>query len=229
MWKVLIAEDDPVMAIALEDGFHFEGYQVVVAKDGEAVLRLTKEQSFDLIILDIMLPKLCGYDVCKQLRSEGNNIAIIMLTARGQESEKVIGLKLGADDYVTKPFSFLELIARIEALKRRISKHTESQSTFECYKFGNVSINFNKFEISKDDKTLEISYRELNLLKYFISHRGEVVTREQLLNAVWGYNSFPLTRTVDMHIVKLRQKIEDDPYNPMFIITIHRAGYKFIG
>ncbi|KAF0238042.1 MAG: two-component system OmpR family alkaline phosphatase synthesis response regulator PhoP [bacterium] len=229
MWKVLIAEDDPVMAIALEDGFNFEGYQVVVAKDGETALHLAKEKAFDLLILDVMLPKLCGYDICKELRNVGNDIAIIMLTARGQESEKVIGLKLGADDYVTKPFSFLELMARIEALKRRICKHTDSLNTPEYYKFGNISINFNKFEVNKDDKTMEISYRELGLLKYFISHRGEVVTREQLLNAVWGYNSFPLTRTVDMHIVKLRQKIEDDPGNPMFIVTIHRAGYKFTG
>lgn len=229
MWKVLIAEDDPVMAIALEDGFRYEGYKVVVAKDGETALRLAKEKIFDLLILDIMLPKVCGYDICKELRDLGNDIAIIMLTARGQESEKVIGLRLGADDYVTKPFSFLELMARIEAIKRRFCKNTGSQNIPELYKFGNITINFNKLEINKENKTTELSFRELNLLKYFISHRGEVVTREQLLNIVWGYDNFPLTRTVDMHIVKLRQKIEDDPSNPMFIVTVHRAGYKFTG
>lgn len=229
MWKVLIAEDDRAMSMALRDGFNYEGYQVVPAYDGESALRLAKEQTFDLIILDVMLPKLCGYDICKQLRSEGNDVAIIMLSARGQEIDKVLGLKLGADDYVTKPFGFLELMARIQALRRRICKLSDFSNTNDFHQFGNITIDFKKFLVCKDDKPVEISHRELNLLKYFIMHRGEVVSRDELLNVVWGYDNFPLTRTVDMHIVKLRQKIEEDPSNPAFIITIHRVGYKFMG
>lgn len=228
MRKVLIAEDDRAMAMALHDGFGFEGYTVVPAYDGETALRLAQEQSFDLIILDIMLPKICGYDICKQLRTEGNDVAIIMLTARSQEIDKVIGLKLGADDYVTKPFSFLELMARIQAVQRRLCKF-DCPNVADFYSFGNVVIDFKKFQVSKDNRLVEVSGRELNLLKYFISRRGEVITRDELLNTVWGYDSFPLTRTVDMHIVKLRQKIENDPSNPAFIITIHRVGYKFTG
>jgi DNA-binding response OmpR family regulator len=229
MWRVLIAEDDPAMAVALQDGFRFEGFQVLIAQDGETALKLAQAEPLDLIILDVMLPKMSGLDVCKQLRANGNNIPIIMLTARSQEIDKVLGLKLGADDYVTKPFSFLELMARIEALRRRVTKPSESRESQDRYQFSDITLDFKKFELRKGDKVVEISGRELNILRYFIEHRGEVVTRDQLLNVVWGYDSFPLTRTVDMHIAKLRQKIEDDPSNPAYIITVHRAGYKFTG
>ncbi|MEW6734142.1 MAG: response regulator transcription factor [Acidobacteriota bacterium] len=229
MWRVLIVEDDPTMAVALKDGFKYQGYSVQLAQDGDDALRLVFETDPHLIILDVMLPKLSGFDVCKQLRNGGNNTPIIMLTARGQEIDKVLGLKIGADDYVTKPFSFLELIARVEALLRRTAKPAEEIENTQIYQFGDVTVDFKKFQITKGNRSLEISSRELKLMKFLIAHRGEVVTREQLLNAVWGYDSFPLTRTVDMHIAKLRQKIEDDPSNPLYIITVHRAGYKFIG
>jgi len=223
--KVLIVEDDQAMAVALRDGFEYEGYSVQVARDGAAGLKLAADKELDLIILDVMLPKMSGFDVCKQLRNIGNSTPIIMLTARGQEIDKVVGLKIGADDYVTKPFSFMELMARVEALLRRTHRQAE---TSEDFRFGDVAVNFKKFEVTKSGVTLEMSPREFNILRFFIEHRGEVITRDQLLDSVWGYGSFPLTRTVDMHIAKLRQKIEATPGDPKHIITVHRVGYKFV-
>ena len=223
--KVLIVEDDQAMAVALRDGFEYEGYAVQVARDGSSGLRLATERDIDLIILDVMLPKMSGFDVCKQLRSAGNATPIIMLTARGQEIDKVVGLKIGADDYVTKPFSFMELMARVEALLRRTSRQAEQLDSFQ---FGENVINFKRFEVSRRGMSVELSPREFKILKYFIEHRGEVISRDQLLDAVWGYGSFPLTRTVDMHIAKLRHKIEEIPSDPRYIITVHRIGYKFV-
>lgn len=226
MSRVLIVEDDPSMAIALRDGFEFEGYTVTVAKDGPTGFRLASEKDLDIIILDVMLPQMSGLDVCKKLRNAGNSIPIILLTARGQEIDKVLGLKTGADDYVTKPFSFMELVARVEALLRRTSKHI---ANLEQYQFGDIILNFKKNEAMLGEEMLDLSPREFKILKYFIEHQGEVVTRDQLLDAVWGYDSFPFTRTVDTHIAKLRHKIKDDPSNARHILTVHRAGYKFIG
>ena len=226
MRKVLIVEDDQAMAVALRDGFSYEGYAVQVARDGATGLQLARERGHDLVILDVMLPRISGLDVCRQLRSAGNDTPIIMLTARGQEIDKVLGLKTGADDYVTKPFSFLELMARVEAVLRRASKPAEA---VESVSFGDVKINFKTFEASKGGQTVELSPREFKMMKYFAEHRGEVVTRDQLLDHVWGYEGLPLTRTVDMHIAKLRQKIEDTPSDPRHIITVHRVGYKFTG
>lgn len=226
MRKVLIVEDDQAMAVALRDGFTYEGYAVHVARDGAAGLRMAEERSHDLVILDVMLPRMSGLDVCRQLRSSGNDTPIIMLTARGQEIDKVLGLKTGADDYVTKPFSFLELMARVEAVLRRTSKSPEP---VEQVSFGDVEMNFKTFEASKGGRALELSPREFKMMKYFVEHRGEVVTRDQLLDHVWGYEGLPLTRTVDMHIAKLRQKIEDTPSDPHHVITVHRVGYKFTG
>lgn len=226
MRKVLIIEDDQAMAVALRDGFSYEGYTVEVARDGAAGLKLATGRNHDLIILDVMLPKMCGLDVCKHLRVDGNQTPIIMLTARGQEIDKVVGLKTGADDYVTKPFSFLELMARVEAILRRTSK---AESAFEQAQFGDVVLNFKNLEAQKSGRVLDLSPREFKILRYFLEHKGEVITRDQLLDAVWGYDGFPLTRTVDMHIAKLRHKIEDSPADPHYIITVHRAGYKFIG
>ncbi|HMX27068.1 MAG TPA: response regulator transcription factor [Blastocatellia bacterium] len=224
--KVLIVEDDQAMAVALRDGFEYEGYAVQVARDGVAGLKLATEREVDLIILDVMLPKMSGFDVCKQLRTTGKETPIIMLTARGQEIDKVVGLKIGADDYVTKPFSFMELMARVEALMRR--SHRKPEPSTDEFTFGDVIVNFKRFEVAKAGAPLEMSPREFNILKYFIEHRGEVITRDQLLDSVWGYGSFPLTRTVDMHIAKLRQKIEDAPHDPKHVITVHRVGYKFV-
>jgi DNA-binding response OmpR family regulator len=226
MRKVLIVEDDQAMAVALRDGFTYEGYAVHVARDGAAGLRMAEERSHDLVILDVMLPRMSGLDVCRQLRTAGNDTPIIMLTARGQEIDKVLGLKTGADDYVTKPFSFLELMARVEAVLRRTSKSVEA---VEQASFGDVEMNFKTFEASKGGRALELSPREFKMMKYFVEHRGEVVTRDQLLDHVWGYEGLPLTRTVDMHIAKLRQKIEDTPSDPHHVITVHRVGYKFTG
>jgi DNA-binding response OmpR family regulator len=226
MRKVLIVEDDQAMAVALRDGFAYEGYAVQVARDGQTGLKLAGEKGLDLVILDVMLPRLSGLDVCRQLRSAGNNTPIIMLTARGQEIDKVLGLKTGADDYVTKPFSFLELMARVEAVLRRASKSTDE---IESVHFGDVEVNFKTFEATRAERPVELSPREFKILKYFAEHRGEVVTRDQLLDHVWGYEGLPLTRTVDMHIAKLRQKIEETPGDPRHIITVHRVGYKFTG
>jgi two-component system alkaline phosphatase synthesis response regulator PhoP len=226
MRKVLIVEDDQAMAVALRDGFTYEGYAVHVARDGAAGLRMAEERSHDLVILDVMLPRMSGLDVCRQLRTAGNDTPIIMLTARGQEIDKVLGLKTGADDYVTKPFSFLELMARVEAVLRRTSKSPEA---VEQVSFGDVEMNFKTFEASKAGRGIELSPREFKMMKYFVEHRGEVVTRDQLLDHVWGYEGLPLTRTVDMHIAKLRQKIEDTPSDPHHVITVHRVGYKFTG
>lgn len=223
--KVLIVEDDQAMAVALRDGFEYEGYTVQVARDGADGLKVASEKDLDLIILDVMLPRMSGLDVCKNLRSAGKATPIIMLTARGQEIDKVLGLKIGADDYVTKPFSFMELMARVEAIMRRTNRQVE---TAEDFQFGDFEVNFRRFEVTRSGDPVEMSPREFNILKYFIEHRGEVVTRDQLLDAVWGYGSFPLTRTVDMHIAKLRHKIEDVPGDPRHIITVHRVGYKFV-
>jgi two-component system alkaline phosphatase synthesis response regulator PhoP len=226
MRKILIVEDDQVLTIALRKGLESEGYLVEIASDGVAGLRAARERAFDLVILDVMLPKQSGFDVCEQLRKTGNQTPIIMLTARGMEVERVEGLKLGADDYITKPFSLLELFARIEAVLRRAGKPIER---LERCRFGGIELNFKTFEASKDGAPLELSPREFRIMKFFVEHRGEVVSRDQLLNAVWSYNSFPTTRTVDQHIAKLRQKIEQTPADPQFLITIHGVGYKFMG
>lgn len=226
MPKVLIVEDDEAMAVALRDGFTCEGFSVLCAADGATGLKLATEDGPDLVVLDVMLPRLSGLDVCKQIRALGSDIPILMLTARGQEIDKVLGLKLGADDYVTKPFGFMELIARAEALLRR---GTRREGAVEAYRFGDVSIDFRRGEARKAGTLLELSTRELKLLQFFVRHRGEVIGRDELLNAVWGYSSAPLTRTVDMHVAKLRKKIEDAPADPRYIVTVHRAGYKFTG
>ncbi len=227
MPKVLIVEDDSAMSTALRDGFQYEGYEVAQARDGAAGLKMAAEERPDVILLDVMLPKMNGLDVCRQLRKEGNAVPVIMLTARGQEIDKVLGLKLGADDYVTKPFGFLELMARVEAVLRRGPGRIAG---VEAYRFGDVEVDFRKGEAKKGGKALDLSARELRLLEFFVEHRGEVVSRETLLDSVWGYDSAPLTRTVDMHVAKLRKKIEDPRApEPRFLITIHRMGYKFTG
>jgi DNA-binding response OmpR family regulator len=226
MQRILIVEDDQVLAIALRKGLESEGYTVEIAGDGSAGLRTASEKDFDLIVLDVMLPRQSGFDVCERLRGTGNKTPIIMLTARSLEVEKVQGLKIGADDYVTKPFSLMELFARIEAVLRRSSRRFDEP---ESYQFDGVTLDFKKFEATKGGLPLDLSPREFRILKFFIEHRSEVVSRDQLLNHVWSYNSFPSTRTVDQHIAKLRQKIENTPNNPRFLITVHGIGYKFIG
>jgi len=227
MPKVLIVEDDESMSAALKDGFAYEGYEVRFAGDGAAGLKLATEEAPDLIILDVMLPKMSGLDVCKEIRKTGSAVPIIMLTARGQEIDKVLGLKLGADDYVTKPFGFMELMARVEALLRRAAGR--SGQTADSCRFGDITVDFKKAEVRRKGKILDLSARELRLLRYFIEHKGEVIPRDRLLDEVWGYDEAPLTRTVDMHVAKLRKKIEGKPSDPQYIVTVHGLGYKFTG
>ena len=227
MTRVLVVEDDEAMAVALRDGFAYEGHEVTVARDGEEGLRMAREDDPDLMILDVMLPKMTGLEVCKVLRGEGSPLPIIMLTARGQEIDKVLGLKLGADDYVTKPFSFMELMARVEAVLRRASPGQGDQRPI--HQFGDMVVDLNRHEATREGRPVDLTPREFRLLGYFLEHQGEVVTREQLLDAVWGYDTIPFTRTVDTHIAKLRKKIEKDASDPQHVITVHRLGYKFVG
>jgi two-component system alkaline phosphatase synthesis response regulator PhoP len=225
MARVLIVEDDDAMSVALRDGFASEGYEVALARDGEAGLRAARAEAPDLLILDVMLPKLSGLDACKQLRAAGNQVPIIMLTARGQEIDKVVGLRNGADDYVTKPFGFMELMARAEALLRR----TGVRPSAEPLRFGDVEVDFRCHQARRAGAPLELSAREFRLLAFFARHRGEAVSRESLLDAVWEYRNTAFTRTVDMHIAKLRKKIEPDPHSPRYLLTVHGLGYKFTG
>ena len=226
MPRVLIVEDDEAMAVALQDGFAYEGFEVRRAQDGLEGLKLATEGNPDLIVLDVMLPRMSGLDVCRRLRQNDLKTPVIMLTARGQEIDKVLGLKIGADDYVTKPFSFLELMARVEAVLRRASGYDGKP---ESYRFGAVRIDFKRMETRKGNKRVRLSHREFDLLRFMIEHRGEVLPRERILSAVWGYENGSLTRTVDMHVAKLRKKIEDRPADPAHIVTVHRVGYKFTG
>jgi DNA-binding response OmpR family regulator len=223
--KILIIEDEPNMALGLKDSCEYEGYEVTVARDGkEGVAKATTENP-DIIVLDVMLPLMSGLDVCRTLRARGIEIPILMLTARSQEIDKVVGLEVGADDYVTKPFSLQELLARIRAHLRRAAKQV---AEIESFTFGEVELNFKKYTARKSGQALELSPREFEILRYLIRHRGEIVTRDQLLDEVWGYDSTPVTRTVDNHIARLRQKIEPDPSAPQHIITVHRLGYRFV-
>jgi len=223
---VLIVEDEPDMALGLQDNFEYEGYEVVVARDGHEGLNRAISDHPDIILLDVMLPQMSGLDVCRQLRNKGVDAPVIMLTARGQEIDKVIGLEMGADDYVTKPFSIKELLARVRAHLRRTSKQV---AEIDSYRFGDVVLEFKSYQATKSGMSIELSPREFELMKYFIQHRGETITRDRLLDEVWGYDNYPFTRTVDNHIAKLRQKIEPQPAEPQYIITVHRVGYKFLG
>jgi DNA-binding response OmpR family regulator len=225
MSKILIVEDEPDMILGLKDNFEFEGYEVLTASDGVAGLERARAQKPDLVILDIMLPKLSGLEVCKTLRGEGFEAPIIMLTARGQEIDKVVGLELGADDYVTKPFSIRELLARVRAILRRTEGKKQRLAR---YRFADVELDFETYRAKKAGEALDMSPRELELLRYLIERKGETVTRDQLLEDVWGYESYPSTRTVDTHIAKLRAKIGDSGSEPRWILTIHGVGYKFV-
>jgi DNA-binding response OmpR family regulator len=224
--RVLIVEDDEATAFALRDGFEYEGYAVTVATDGVTAVQLATETQPTLILLDVMLPEMSGLDVCKRIRASGGEVPIIMLTARGQEVDKVLGLNIGADDYVTKPFSFMELMARVEAVRRRTSARTEAMSAYE---FGDVRLDFRMLEATKDGHPLDLSPLEFKLMKFFIDNRQQVVTRDQMLRAVWNSQSALFTRTVDMHVAKLRKKVEDSPNHPRYIVTIYGVGYKFLG
>ena len=226
MPKILIVEDEPNMVSGLRDNFEFEGYEVITAGDGVAGLQRALSDSPDLVLLDVMMPRMSGLDVCKQLKAKRPSVPIIMLTARGQELDKVVGLELGADDYVTKPFSIRELLARVKAVMRRAQPVPKEK---ERYSFADVEVNLRNCQVSRAGRSLEFSSKEFDLLKYFVCHPGETLSRDRLLEEVWGYDKFPTTRTVDAHIVRLRQKLEPQPEEPRFILTVHGTGYKFVG
>ena len=224
--KILIIEDDPGILLSLKDEFESEGYTVSTAEDGEKGLEIAKQQKPDLIILDIMLPVLDGYEVCKRLRMEGNTTPIIMLTVKDKEIDKVLGLELGADDYVTKPFSLRELMARVKAVLRRTEERAKDLAT---YNFAQVELDFRKYEAKKKGKKLDLTPLEFQMLKLFIQRKEEVISRDYFLDKVWGEdNTYVSFRTVDSHIANIRKKIEDDPSNPKHIISIRGVGYKFI-
>ncbi len=225
MKKILIIEDEVNMIEGLRFNLEARDYIVIASQDGETGLKRAVEEQPDLIILDLMLPGINGYEVCKKLKGSNPEIPIVMLTAKSQESDIITGLDLGADDYITKPFSILELLARINAMLRRSGTNSTIPDLFQ---FRNIEINFRKYEAFKDGKTLKMSPREYEILHYLLERKGEVVTRDDLLNQVWGYESFPYTRTIDAHIATLRKKIEERPEEPEMIITIHGKGYKFL-
>ncbi len=223
---ILIVEDEPNMVAGLRDNFEFEGYRVITAADGIDGLDRALSEAPDLVVLDVMMPRMSGLDVCKQLKAKRGSLPIIMLTARGQEVDKVVGLELGADDYVTKPFSIRELLARVKAVLRR----TQSvPSEHERYSFGEVEVDLRACRVLRAGKPVELSSTEFEMLRYFLTHPAQNISRERLLEDVWGYERFPTTRTVDTHLVHLRQKLEPDPERPRFFLTVHGIGYKFVG
>lgn len=224
--RVLLIEDEPGLVLTLSDRLKAEGYDVHASPDGPAGFDRATGETWDVILLDVMLPGASGFDVCRDLRHRGVTTPIIMLTARGQVVDKVLGLKLGADDYLTKPFDMLELLARIEVQLRRAAATTAGAPQ---YRFGDIVVDPRTTEVIRAGVPLDLSAREFLLLKYFTEHRGTTLSREQLLNEVWGYQSMPATRTVDVHVAWLRQKIEPNPRHPQYILTVHGLGYKFVG
>ncbi len=226
--RILLVEDEPGLLMTLTDRLQSEGYTVETAADGEAGFTRAAGEAFDLIILDVMLPRKNGFDVCRDLRQQSLTTPIIMLTARGQVVDKVVGLKIGADDYVTKPFEMMELLARIEACLRR-APAPEAEASPDIYQFGLVRADFRRAEVVRAGERVELSAREFKLLQYLVAHRGATISRDELLNEVWGYDAMPSTRTVDVHVAWLRQKLEPNPHYPQFILTVHGLGYKFVG
>ena len=216
-------DDEPAIVRGLEDNLRFEGYQTVSATNGEDGLALALSDAPDLVLLDIMMPKMSGWDVCRELRGRGVDVPVIMLTARGAEVDRVLGLELGADDYVTKPFSLRELLARVRAVLRRPGPRQK----FEEFAFGDVRIRLRGRQVFRAGREVRLTRKEFDLLVFLVEHRGEVVTRERLLDEVWGYDRFPTTRTVDTHVLRLRRKFEADPDRPAWILTVHGQGYKF--
>ena len=222
--RILLVEDEPGLVMTLSDLLGAEGYEVESATDGPAGLSRALKEKFDLIVLDVMLPGKSGLEVCRELRQQGSEVAVIMLTAKTQLYDRVAGLKLGADDYLTKPFEPPELLARIEALLRRVKPEAASVTRFQ---FGDVEIDFERGEVRKGDAEVNLAAKELDLLRYLIDHRGNVVSRDELLEAVWEYQPGVSSRTIDVHVAWLRQKLEDTPQNPRHIHTVRGVGYRF--
>lgn len=226
MQRILVVEDEPSMRIGLKDNLEFEGYEVEFADDGESGYKKIMTQKFDLILLDVMLPKMNGFDVCRKVRAEGVKIPIILLTAKGEEIDKVLGLELGADDYITKPFGLRELLARIKAVMRR---STESQpDQIEEAEIGSLIVNFSNYSAFNNGNEIAMSHKEFELLHFLWKNKNKAVSRDDLLKEIWNQEVFTTTRTIDNFIVKLRQKIEEDPNKPKIILTVHGVGYKLI-
>jgi DNA-binding response OmpR family regulator len=227
--KILVAEDDENIRMGLIDTLESEGYRVKTAQDGAKALQLFNNDSFDLVLLDVMMPEKSGYDVCRDIRTINEDIPIIMLTAKGEEIDKVVGLKLGADDYVTKPFGIHELLARIAAALRRSKRDTpeKNEQNRELFVFGGLDVNPKTFKLSGPNQSIDLSERELKLIQLFYSRKGEVLSRDNILNAIWGIDYLGTTRTLDQHIAQLRKKIETDPSHPRIITTIHGVGYRY--
>lgn len=225
--KILIIEDEEDLVKGLKLNLADEEYEVDWASDGLEGLRKALQETPDLIILDIMLPEKNGLEVCRELRQKNIGIPIIMLTAKGEEIDKVVGLEIGADDYITKPFSVRELLARVKAHLRRADREVKTLAS--VYSFNDVEIDFAHFKARRKGKELDLTSTEMDILKYLIAHRGEVVTRDDLLDKIWGYDSYPTTRTIDNHILKLRKKIEEDPAHPHYILSVYGGGYRFVG
>lgn len=224
--RILILEDDPGISLSIKDELEYEGYTVYQAEDAAQGFRTIEDKTPDLIILDIMLPDMDGYEICKRLRSEGTKTPIIMLTIRDKEIDRVLGLELGADDYVSKPFSLRELLARIKAVLRRTEVQEDSLTS---YSFGQIELDFKKYEAIKDGIKLELTPLEFHMLKHFIQNRGEVITRDRFLDRIWGKDNVQVSfRTVDSHISNIRKKIETDPSSPKHILSIRGIGYKFV-
>jgi len=228
MYQILIVEDDKDIADGLGMHLSKEGYTVLKVTEGDSVVNLVIQKSPHLILLDIVLPGMSGIDVCRELRQKGLDVPIIMLSGRKiEEIDQVVGLEIGADDYVTKPFGIKELLARIRVHLRR--QPSQSRNGLHRYHFGDVEIDFDKFSATRDDEAVNLTPKEFDILRLLISSRGELVTRDRLLDVVWGYDVYPTTRTVDNHILKLRKKLEEDPASPQYILSIYGEGYKFVG
>ena len=227
--KILVAEDDMNIRMGLVDTLESEDYRVVEAKDGRQALELFKTDSFDLVLLDIMMPGKSGYDVCREIRAINEDVPVIMLTAKGEEIDKVVGLQLGADDYITKPFGVHELLARIAAVLRRSKRQAtvKKDPVRSPFMFGQFEVNSKTFKLSGQGRNIDLSERELKLIRHFHDYPGEVLSRDNILNAVWGIDYFGTTRTLDQHIAQLRKKIETDPSNPSLITTVHGVGYRY--
>lgn len=223
--RLLLVEDEPSLAVLLADRLEREGYSVVNLDDGNSAITSALRESFDVIVLDVMIPGRNGFEVCRELRAQGSNVPILMLTARGEVSDRVTGLKTGADDYLTKPFDTAELLARIEALLRRAKT---SGSAIALYEFGPVKVNTRKREVRRDGEVASLSAKEYQLLCYLLERPGVVVSRDELLEQVWGYRAATNTRTVDVHLAQLRSKLEEDPKQPKHLLTVHGSGYKFV-
>jgi DNA-binding response OmpR family regulator len=225
MSRILVIEDDPAIARGLVYNLKFEGHEAVTAADGETGYRMIREAKPDLVILDLMLPKLGGYELCRRARAEGVGIPILILTARGEEADRVLGLDLGADDYMTKPFPVRELMARVRALLRRAQP---ARALPDDLRFDDVVVDFRRFEASRGGRPIDLTRKEFGVLRVLAARAGEVVTRDELLDEVWGYDNYPTTRTVDSHIGNLRAKLERDPASPRHLITVHGVGYKWM-